>query len=184
MEIWRDVHYNPRYQVSNWGWVRNSERILKATNNSWGYLVVGLQGPEGEKQFRVHLLVAHAFIGPRPLGLIIDHINGNKHHNWVSNLEYVTYKENDRRYREMSGCKPPDLNRIYIERYGMSASRKLRAKITEETVLKIRELRAQTGWGHIRIARALDLTSGIVSPILANRTWRDVGEKNSYLNNR
>ena len=34
----------------------------------------------------VHSLVAHVFIGPRPNGMFIDHIDGNTFNNDISNL--------------------------------------------------------------------------------------------------
>ena len=42
----------------------------------------------------VHHLVAHAFIGPRPDGLVIDHRDGDPTNNDVRNLRYVTQAEN------------------------------------------------------------------------------------------
>jgi len=47
-----------------------------------------------------HLLVAKAWIGPRPEGYEVDHIDGNIRNCAVSNLEYVTPEENRRRAKE------------------------------------------------------------------------------------
>ncbi|KAI9301148.1 hypothetical protein BJ944DRAFT_234180 [Cunninghamella echinulata] len=49
------------------------------------------------KYVSIHSLVAHAFIKKRPIGMVIDHVNGNKKDNRVGNLEYVTSQENTRR---------------------------------------------------------------------------------------
>ena len=47
-----------------------------------------------------HILVAIAWIGPRPKGFELDHKDGNIRNCAVSNLEYVTPEENRRRAKE------------------------------------------------------------------------------------
>lgn len=49
-----------------------------------------------EKNFPVHTLVAAAFIGPRPLGMAINHKNGIRTDNRVENLEYCTNSRNSK----------------------------------------------------------------------------------------
>ena len=73
IEIWRDIKdYEGLYQVSNWGRVksfnyRNSgkERIMKPVETKKGYLQVQLWKNGEQKWFKVHRLVATAFI-PNP----------------------------------------------------------------------------------------------------------------------
>lgn len=43
---------------------------------------------------RLHVLVAEAFIGPRPDGLEVHHIDHDRMNPRVDNLEYVTHQEN------------------------------------------------------------------------------------------
>jgi hypothetical protein len=43
---------------------------------------------------RVHQLVAEAFIGPRPEGHDVDHIDGNTRNNSLANLRYLPLSEN------------------------------------------------------------------------------------------
>lgn len=105
-EEWRTVvGFEGSYEVSNHGRVRSlfrtgpagytlMGRILKQSISS-GYPFVALRDETGAmKAPRVHVLVAQAFLGERPKGLVINHIDYNKRNNHVSNLEYVTHKEN------------------------------------------------------------------------------------------
>jgi hypothetical protein len=55
-----------------------------------GYLSVKMNN----KDYKIHSLVAKYFLGDRPKGLCINHIDSNKLNNAVSNLEYVTIREN------------------------------------------------------------------------------------------
>lgn len=101
-EIWKDVKgFEGFYQISSLGRVKslprngtiNSERILKP-NNVRGYLQVVLN-KKGDKSYKkVHRLVAENFI-ENPLNKReVNHIDGNKHNNNLSNLEWVTSSEN------------------------------------------------------------------------------------------
>jgi hypothetical protein len=96
-EIWKDVPgYEGKLQVSTLGRVR-SLRILKAgpaTGN--GYPVVHLPGGKkgGHDRAYVHFLVAAAFIGPRPVGYQVNHLDAVHTHNRPENLEYVTVQGN------------------------------------------------------------------------------------------
>ena len=101
-EIWKDVQgYEGLYKVSNLGNVYSykSKKILKKyfpvfSLGATGYNLVGLYKNGKQKMFGVHRLVAQAFID-NPLNLpIVNHKDGNKRNNAVSNLEWCTQKEN------------------------------------------------------------------------------------------
>lgn len=94
MEVWKDIEgYNGKYQVSSWGRVRNAEsgNILKPYKNGKGYLKVGLSvGHRITDKHRVNRLVAKAFI-PNPMNLPqVNHKDGNKENNSITNLEWTT----------------------------------------------------------------------------------------------
>lgn len=104
-EIWKPAVGFEGYEVSNLGRVRSywykrwgklmdeSQRILSSQNKS-RYASVHLRG-EGKYFFRrVHNLVAEAFLGPCPVGMIVCHIDDDGHNNHLSNLRYDTQKNN------------------------------------------------------------------------------------------
>lgn len=55
-----------------------------------GYLTIGILG----KTKYVHQLVAETFLGKRPQGMEINHIDCDVRNNKVENLEYVTHRKN------------------------------------------------------------------------------------------
>lgn len=97
MEIWKDITgYEGKYQVSNKGKVRNSitKRILKPSDNSFGYYKIGLSRNGKISTYRIHRLVALSFI-ENPYHLPqVNHKNGIKTDNRVENLEWVSIKDN------------------------------------------------------------------------------------------
>jgi len=104
IEIWRDVAgYSGQYQVSNLGNVRNLNwrsagriRQLSPCLDRDGYLSVCLSDGKGsQKSYRVHRLVAEAFLDDFDSSLQINHIDENKTNNSVSNLECVSSYENN-----------------------------------------------------------------------------------------
>lgn len=109
-EIWKDIKgYEGLYQVSNMGRVKrlnywnghkynNGEKILKPTTqyvtDNYFRSKVKLYNGCSKKDFKIHRLVATAFI-PNPNNYpIINHIDGNPLNNRADNLEWCTQKHN------------------------------------------------------------------------------------------
>lgn len=97
-EIWKDVkHYEGLYVVSNYGRVKNvrTNHYLVQHNNGRGYLCVDLwKFNKGRREY-VHRLVAMAFI-PNPENKpTVNHKDEDKQNNYVENLEWMTYQENN-----------------------------------------------------------------------------------------
>jgi hypothetical protein len=112
-EVWKDVAIEGLgeiYQVSNYGRVKTKERkVLQPhsvtqkmttyhykekilSTNVWdGYVRVGL----GNNHYKVHRLVLMTF-GSLPINdkMQVNHKDGNKVNNHISNLEWVTNQEN------------------------------------------------------------------------------------------
>lgn len=103
IEIWKPIENYPNYDVSNMGRVRNNKtmKVLKpyktgGNNKSERYYYVALyQGTaNSRKNFRVHRLVAETFI-PNPSNKReVNHKDGDKFNNVVSNLEWCSRSEN------------------------------------------------------------------------------------------
>lgn len=100
MEEWKPIEgFEGRYWVSNLGRVKGIYKCLRQAPTRNGYLYVELiegyqLGVRVRKWKVVHNLVTAAFIGPKPKGLQVNHIDGVKTHNERTNLEYVTPSEN------------------------------------------------------------------------------------------
>lgn len=94
---WLPIPGFDQYEVSERGLVRKNGKLLKSRPNSKGYLRIGLH--PGNKTRSIASLVMAAFVGPRPVGHHIAHLDGNKLNNRLDNLAYVTPVENERHKR-------------------------------------------------------------------------------------
>jgi hypothetical protein len=94
MEEWKFAIEN--YEVSNFGNIRKNGKSIKGsiTNRGGGYKYLQLQRDGKRKNILFHHLVAKLFIGERPQGMVIDHIDRNSLNNNVNNLRYITQLEN------------------------------------------------------------------------------------------
>ncbi len=115
-EIWKDVvGFEGFYQVSNLGRVRSRDRTIVnrlGIKQPWEgkmlnpclagrYALVQVCKNGTKKMAPVHILVAEAFLGERPDGLVINHIDGQRFNNSATNLEYCTVTQNNRHARAM-----------------------------------------------------------------------------------
>jgi hypothetical protein len=113
---WRTIPDCSRYQVSDDGRVRRAARgpgampglDLKPTPTAGGHLNITVYRDDGQ-QWRagVHQLVALAFIGPPPEGMIVLHDDGDGHNNRPGNLKYGTHLDNaaDRKRHAANGVR-------------------------------------------------------------------------------
>jgi hypothetical protein len=124
-EIWRPCcEANGLLEVSNLGRVRSVERVLEIAGRCRlgrsqgnfrarqpakiiaqcasrdGYLEVAQMVGGKRRKYRVHRLVAGAFVPGYFENAAIDHVDGNKANNRFDNLEWVTASENTRRQWE------------------------------------------------------------------------------------
>lgn len=93
-EIWKKIDGHPNYSVSNLGRIKNDKKnkLIKPVDNGYGYVQVELNGIK----YRVHRLVAKAFI-PNPKGLpIVNHKDEVKNNNICENLEWCDVPYNNK----------------------------------------------------------------------------------------
>lgn len=95
-EIWKDIGIQ-KYAISNFGNIKGSDgiRLLKPYYNRKGYINIYLYNNGIRKHKKIHQLVLEAFVGQRPNGFDIDHINRIRNDNRLENLRYCTRSENN-----------------------------------------------------------------------------------------
>lgn len=105
-ETWKEIENYPGYYVSNYGQVISAKRnkLLVPVPDKDGYTRVGLSNKDGVKTFKVHRLVALAFV-PKPSNDpeadFVNHKNEIKDDNRACNLEWC-----DVRYNNEYGNRP------------------------------------------------------------------------------
>lgn len=123
MEVWKDVKgYEGFYQVSNKGRVKSlartivrsdgqyksiKEKILKSGTSSKGYQQINLCRNGKQKTMKIHRLVAEAYIPNSKNKPEVNHKDGDKSNNVISNLEWVTPKENMRHAYDIGLIRAP-----------------------------------------------------------------------------
>jgi hypothetical protein len=95
------------YYISDLGNIKNGEKVLRCSilPNGYKYIQIKRNGKRINKY--IHHLVCKAFIGDRPNGEVIDHIDRNKLNNNKDNLRYCSYSDN---------CRNTDRYEGYINR--------------------------------------------------------------------
>jgi hypothetical protein len=94
-EIWRNIQGYDNYEVSTLGRVRNKDtgEVFKGSPDKDGYLRVCLTLDKKETTYRIHRLVAIAFL-PNFYGKkTVDHRNRDKTNNIIWNLKWANNKE-------------------------------------------------------------------------------------------
>lgn len=97
-EIWKIFKPNPNYEISNMGKVRNlcTLKELAQIDNGHGYKTVTLYESSHGRRYYVHRLVAFTFLENKENKPEVNHLDGNKANNKVTNLEWCTQIENNR----------------------------------------------------------------------------------------
>jgi hypothetical protein len=164
--VYRDVADWPGYCVGDDGTVWSSRRCpegmrreLKQKRDDRGYRWVTLQDKPRKRMVKVGTLVLETFVGPRPDGEVVRHLNDNPADNHLVNLTYGTHADNAEDARRNGRlCEG--------ESHGCS-------KYTEDQVREVRRLRAEgKTYGEIETATGVKRAS--VVQIATGRQWASV----------
>lgn len=167
MEIWKNITgYEGLYQISNWGRVKRlagikckKERLLTQHLSTAGYLKVGLYKNAKGKNIKIHRLLAVHFI-PNPYLLPeINHKNCVKTDNSLDNLEWITHRNNA-------------LHAIENGIHDISGEKHFGAKLTQKTVLEIRNTYHNRKTNIIKFAASYGISRSTLLDIMANRRWK------------
>ena len=144
----------PHYEINEQGQVRHVrlKRIRKWTTSGGNpYFKVSIYH-KGKTFFRhIHHLVMSAFVGPRPEGMVVRHIDGDLSNNSLDNLAYGTHKENTH-------------DALHHGTMG---------KLTPRHIRVIRGLK-RCGFGTKRLSEIFGVCKSNIRFINAGATWTDV----------
>lgn len=171
--MWIDIKgYEGIYQISENGQIRSLPRLNSAGRflrgrlrklevDRDGYLKVGLTKNNIQRRFLVSRLVAHHFLPNPKNNPIVNHIDGIKSNNHVSNLEWASIRDNN-------------LHAVAMNlRNGYQGSKNYNAKLNEADVIKIKTMLAK----HMpikEIAQKFRVSFATIGFIKQKRTWRHV----------
>lgn len=153
-EVYRAIPGHPNYEVSDHGNVRNRNKVLRGCNHTHGYKQVNLP-PAGTQL--IHKLVMLAFVGPPPEGQPwVNHKDGDKTNNHLSNLEYGTAK----------------WNREHAVHTGLHDGPPGSGKLTTDQVIAINELLKEGGISQQAIGDRFGVNQRMVSSIKQGKSWQ------------
>jgi hypothetical protein len=162
-EIWKPVpNYEGIYEISNYGnfaVLKKDGRVLRKLNSATHYLSVSCKSLNGgiQKSLYIHRLVALVFIGKRPDGMVIRHLDGNRYNNRSDNLSYGTVQQNHE-----------DVVKHGTQRHENNG----RALLTERCVKAIKHLHNEKLVRSSDLARAFDVSDSAICSILKGRNWK------------
>jgi len=166
-ERWRVIKDFPDYAVSNLGQIKRLTpgrktrpgKILKGAIKPPGYPMVNLRKQGKTYYRRVHSLVAQAFIETNHEDLTVNHKDGNKINNHLSNLEYLSQADNNRHAQSL-GLRP-------------SGSKCSWARLNESDVKEILSLSTH-GMSQGKIGKKFGVNQSSVSLIVRGKMWKSI----------
>lgn len=168
IEVWKDaVGHEGRLQISNTGKVRQAKtkKIYKTQLMKYEQFSPYVNGKKS--CILIHRLVGETFISNPENKPQLNHIDGNKHNNHVSNLEWVTGKENVRHAFRMGLSKSNQ----------KSGERNSNSKLTEDNVRSIRALMnddPSLSSYSIKKLLKLDVCPATIYSVMIYNTWKEI----------
>lgn len=155
-EIWKNIEEDPRYQVSNLGRVKGLKgQFMTPTPDKKGYHRVTFWSIGTKK---LHRLVAGAFISNPDNLPQVNHKNGIKTDNCVSNLEWCTNYHNAHHAMD---------NGLHVVKRGSDHGM---SQISEEDVRLIRFLRKK-GLPRKQLMKEFGVSIHVIKDVISKRSW-------------
>lgn len=149
----------PKTFMNNGNLLFKKGYTVSVSEDSSGYLKATLRDAGGNKSApKVHRLVAETFLGDRPDGMEINHKDGNKLNNNVSNLEYISHKDN------VIHAFDTGLNNNYAGNHVFS-------KLTKDNVIEMRNDKHNT---NAHYAKKFNVNSGTISRARRGESWKRI----------
>ena len=158
-----EIPGHPRYEINDRGVIRNRENkyIKSQYIGSTGYYMVSFSYGSKTKPKRVHRLLSITFIKNPEEKPEVNHIDGDKLNNELSNLEWVTHKEN------MQHAFKTNLANNTGEKNGMS-------KLKKSQVKEIKRLLNDGELSQYKIALMYDVSRSCILGIKLKRLWAHI----------
>lgn len=176
-EIWKEIKgYEGYYSVSNKGRVKSLERVVPHDEGrgervikeriitNWvsnGYHNVSFSVDGKVTKHKVHRLVAAAFIPNHEDKFTVNHIDGDKTNNEVSNLEWATLSENNKHAYDTG---------LYTT-FGENQPTSI---LKYDEVKKIRELHKTGNYFHRELAEMFGVSRRHIGNIINKKRWANM----------
>lgn len=174
---WRTAEDWPNYEVSNLGVIRRkrNQRVLKEVIER-GYARVYLHKVKGDRGIttNVHRVVTQAFFGRRPTGMTVNHLDGVKTNNAITNLEYCTMRENLEHASRMGLLATGKRNGAYTHPECIVRGEDQPNSVLTEDSVRLILLAAQNKIPHSVTARKIGVSRQTVSRVAHGERWKHV----------
>jgi len=146
-ENWRSVPgYEGLYEVSDLGRIRSLDRMVRCCSKEYfrkgrvlkpqpqksGHLHVMFCRDGVKDQQMVHSVVAAAFLGPRPEGLEVRHLDGVAANNRSGNLRYGTHQQNCVDAYDHGNRKTGSNSHLSTRNFDLRELKDLKGKVTSQ----------------------------------------------------
>ena len=171
-EVWVGIKdFESSYEISSFGIPRSLNRLSinrnkvcnlkgkilkKVIRNGYEHIMIS----SGNLRFvkKVHRLVAEAFIPNPENKRCVNHKDGNKLNNHVSNLEWVTHSENNKHAYDFNLKKPIIGKKVFT------------CKLYEKEVLEIRASNLTA----YKLAKLFCVSKSNIASILHRKSWKHI----------
>lgn len=163
LEKWKKI--NEFLEVSTLGKIKSHRKLIKGEICKNGYIRIHVSDKGKQYKFLVHRLVAEAFIENECNKPCVNHKDGDKSNNEVSNLEWCTYSENETHSYKVLNKQSP------------KGEARPNHKLTNTDVLEIRQIYVRgkhNSPNTYELARRYKVSPKTIQNVINNKIWKHV----------